>query len=350
MRRVVIVTGGCGFIGSHFVRTLHVERPSWHVINLDKLTYAGNVANVADVPLGDHYRFVTGDICDAPFLDELIGEARPWAVVNFAAESHVDRSILDSSPFLRTNVLGVQVLLDAVRRHRVQRFVQISTDEVYGDLDAPAAADEEAPLRPSSPYAASKAAADHLCLSYGRTYGTPVMIVRSANNYGPFQYPEKLVPLVIRNAVKGETIPVYGDGGQVRDWLHVADNCAAILRVLEHGEHGGVYNVGADNNRSNLQTVQMLCELIAAETGQSSETIRALVRFVPDRPGHDRRYALDTKRVRTQLGWAPQVDPDEGLLATVRWYLAHPAWLESATTGGYRDYYIAVYHRGWATR
>lgn len=350
MRRTVIVTGGCGFIGSHFVRSVYTKRQDWRVVNLDKLTYAGNPANVADVPVGQRYRFVRGDICDTPLLDELIEEERPWAIVNFAAESHVDRSILDSFPFLRTNIIGVQVLLEAARRHGVQRFVQISTDEVYGDLVAPATADEKAPLHPSSPYAASKAAADHLCLSYRRTYGTPVVIVRSANNYGPFQHPEKLIPLVIRNAMRGKAIPVYGDGSQVRDWLYVTDNCAAILRVLERGQDGAVYNVGAGNNRSNAETVYTLCELVAALTGRSPEAIRGLVEFVPDRPGHDRRYALDATRARDELEWIPEVSLREGLLTTVRWYLTHPEWLEAVTAHDYGDYYRAVYDRRWANR
>lgn len=346
MVRTVVVTGGCGFIGSHFVRLL-LRRPSWRVINLDNLTYAGNLASLQDVEGHPAYVFVRGDIADADAIDRIMKAYAPWAVVNFAAESHVDRSILDATPFLRTNILGVQTLLDAVRRHQVERFVQVSTDEVYGDAEERVPFDEAAPLRPSSPYAASKAAADLLCLAYHRTHAAPVVIARSANNYGPFQFPEKLLPLMIRNALAREPLPIYGDGAQVRDWLHVEDNCAALLLVLERGQVGRVYNVATGEYRTNLEVVRAACRAVAAETGVPASELEALIRFVADRPGHDRRYAIDVARVRSELRWRPETAFADGLRATVRWYLEHRDWIAQVTSGEYQRYYEAVYVRRW---
>lgn len=346
--RPILITGGCGFIGSHFVRLLHTTRPRWRVVNLDKLTYAGNPDNLADISEGDGYRFVQGDIADADLVDRLIREERPGAMVNYAAESHVDRSILDPAPFLQTNVVGLQVLLQAVRRHGVERFVQISTDEVYGDVDGLAPPPEDAPLRPSSPYAASKAAADLLVLAYRRTYGAPVLIVRSANNYGPYQFPEKLIPLMIRNVMAGEPLPVYGDGGQVRDWLYVDDNCDAILRVLERGQAGAVYNVGTGEHRPNMDVVRATCHLVAEEAHLDLQSILARIQSVPDRPGHDRRYALNAAKIRSELGWTPRTSFEEGLRRTVRWYLDHGDWIRRATSKDYQAYYDAVYRRLWS--
>lgn len=344
--RAILVTGGCGFIGGHFVRHLLQHRPGWRVINLDALTYAGRAADVPNAEQDGRYRFVRGSITDDRLLHELLRAEEPWAIVNFAAESHVDRSILDPAPFLASNVLGVQEILAAVRRHSTARFLQISTDEVYGDVDGLEPCDEEAPLRPSNPYAASKAAADLLCLAHRRTYGLPVLVVRSANNYGPSQFPEKLVPLMIRNALAGEALPVYGDGTNVRDWLYVEDTCGAVLRVLEEGQPGGVYNVAAAELHSNLDVVHAICRILAAEAGMDQEHLRGRIRFVPDRPGHDRCYRIDDRRVR-RLGWLPRVRFEDGLRRTVRWYLQHRDWLEQATSGEYAAYYRAVYVRQW---
>jgi dTDP-glucose 4,6-dehydratase len=345
--RTLLVTGGCGFIGSHFVR-MALGTGAWRVVNLDKLTYAGNLENVTDVLESPHHRFVRGDIADRQGVRTLLAEERPWAVVNFAAESHVDRSILDPTPFLQTNVLGTQVLLEAAREARVERFVQVSTDEVYGDAEGKDPFHESSPLTPSSPYAASKAAADLLCLAYARTYGVPVLIVRSSNNYGPYQFPEKLIPLLIRNALAGEVLPVYGDGLQRRDWLYVEDNCRAILRVLEAGRVGAIYNVGTGQERTNLEVVRTLCRILGEEAGLDPTEILRRVRHVADRPGHDRRYAMQTDRVRRELGWSPQVPFEEGLRRTVRWYLRHPDWVARVTTGEYLQYYEAVYLRRWS--
>ena len=348
MGHTVVVTGGCGFIGCHFVRLLYASRPEWRIVNVDKLTYAGNVENLGGIVEGSRYRFEHADIADAVAIDQLIREERPWAIVNFAAESHVDRSILDPAPFLWTNVVGVQVLLHAAQRHRIPRFVQVSTDEVYGDVAAPTLAGEDAPLRPGSPYAASKAAADLLCLAFHRTYDMPVVIVRSTNNYGPFQFPEKLIPLMVRNAVSGEPLPVYGDGGQVRDWLYVEDNCEAIRLVLEQGREGEIYNIGTGTGVTNLEVIRMLSRLLAAEARLDETGLLGLIRYVQDRPGHDRRYALDTRKIRDELGWIPRTPFREGLHSTVQWYLGHADWISRAISQDYHEYYDAVYRQHWS--
>jgi dTDP-glucose 4,6-dehydratase len=342
----VLVTGGCGFIGSHFIRAL-LRRGDHRVVNLDKLTYAGDPGRLTDVAGSPHYAFVQGDITDAGVVAEVIEAHRPWAVVNFAAESHVDRSLLDPGPFLHTNVLGVEVLLRLARRAGVERFLHISTDEVYGDAEGGDAATETSPLRPSSPYAASKAAADLLCLSYYRTWGTPVVVARSSNNYGPYQFPEKLIPLVILNALSGRELPLYGDGLQRRDWLYVEDNCEALLLVLDRGAPGGVYNIGTGEERTNLDVVRAICALVARRTGRDVDGLYARIRPVADRPGHDRRYALNTARVRGELGWAPRTTFEEGLERTVAWYLANQAWLARVTGSDFAAYYHTVYERRW---
>lgn len=341
----VLVTGGCGFIGSHFVRLLR-ERTAWRIVNLDKLTYAGDVERVAGWSDERRYRFVRGDIADRALIQTLFQEERPWAVVNFAAESHVDRSILDATPFLEANVTGVQALLEAARQCAVDRFVQISTDEVYGDLPDDSRASEDSALRPSSPYAASKAAADLLCLAYRRTYDFPILITRSSNNYGPWQFPEKLIPLMIRNALAGEALPLYGDGLQQRDWLHVADNSEAILAVLLNGDVGAVYNVATGRERTNVEVAQALRRALSDETGKDLDDLPD-VRFTPDRPGHDRRYALEARKVSDELGWVPAVGFDEGLIQTVRWYLQHRGWVERICSGAYLEYHADIYTRHW---
>jgi len=342
----VLVTGGCGFIGSRFVRLI-LDWGEWRVVNLDKLSYAGNLENLDGLKEGTCYRFVKGDIADPTSVQSLFQGERPWAVVNFAAESHVDRSIMDPSPFLRSNIMGFEVLLEAARRHGVERFVQVSTDEVYGDAEEQEPFHEGSPLTPSNPYAASKAAADLLCLAYCRTFDLPVLIVRSTNNYGPFQFPEKLIPLMISNALNSEELPVYGDGGQRRDWLYVEDNCAAIFRVLQSGQVGTIYNVGVGGNRTNLEVVRAICRLLAEEAQLDLEALLGSIRFITDRPGHDRRYALNTRRIQEELGWVPQVAFETGLRRTVRWYLEHQDWVRRVVSGEYRAYYEAVYLRAW---
>lgn len=345
----VLVTGGCGFIGGHFVRLLLARTP-WRIVNLDALTYAGDLERLEGSPEGERYRFVRGDITDRGFLQRLFQEERPSSVVNFAAESHVDRSILDAAPFLTTNVAGVQALLEVARQSPVERFVQISTDEVYGDLGEGVRASEDSPLRPSSPYAASKAAADLLCLAYRRTHNLPVIITRSANNYGPWQFPEKLIPLLIRNALAGEALPLYGDGMQQRDWLHVTDNCEAILAVLGTGEVGAVYNVATGRELTNVEVAQALRRTLAQEMDRTPDGGGPNIRFVPDRPGHDRRYAMNAGKIHRELGWSPRIGFDEGMVQTVRWYLRHRDWIERICSGAYMEYHASVYARHWRSQ
>ncbi|MFH1842253.1 MAG: dTDP-glucose 4,6-dehydratase [bacterium] len=333
----VLVTGGAGFIGANFIRHL-LKNSDERVINLDKLTYAGNLENLAG--LEDHpcYRFVRGDVCDQGLVAGLLAEEQVTAVVHFAAESHVDRSVDAPREFLDTNVLGTQVLLEAARQAGVDRFLQISTDEVYGSLGDTGAFTEETPLAPNSPYAASKAAADLVCRAYHHTFQMPVIITRCSNNYGPYQFPEKLIPLMIANALEGKSLPIYGDGLNVRDWLYVEDHCAAIKCVLERGRPGEVYNVGGHNELQNLTLVKLLLREL-----QLSEE---LITFVPDRPGHDRRYAIDAGKIARELGWTPAVTFDEGLASTVRWYLDNRSWWETIRCGAYRDYYDRLYGQG----
>ncbi|MEM4522582.1 MAG: dTDP-glucose 4,6-dehydratase [Nitrososphaeria archaeon] len=341
----ILVTGGCGFIGSNFIRYLLKEHPDWRVVNLDKLTYAGNLKNLEGIEEDSRYRFIRGDIADRALVERLFSEERFDAVVNFAAESHVDRSLLDPSPFIETNVKGVQVLLEAARKYPVWRFVQISTDEVYGSLGPEGKFTEESPLLPNSPYAASKAAADLLCRSYYKAYGIPVIITRSSNNYGPYQFPEKLIPFMIWNALKGNPLPVYGQGENVRDWLYVEDNCRAIDLVLRKGRVGEVYNIGGGFERRNIDVVRKICLLLSEELKKPSEEFLGLIAFIKDPRGkaHDFRYALDCKKIRTEVGWEPSVDFEEGLKRTVRWYLEHKDWIESVITGEYHNYYVQFY-------
>jgi dTDP-glucose 4,6-dehydratase len=330
----VLVTGGAGFIGSNFVRHLLADE-GWRVVNLDLLTYAGNLENLAGLEDDPRYRFVRGDVRDHALVRDLLRTERIEGVVHFAAESHVDRSIDAPQAFLETNVLGTQTLLEECRRAGVARFLQVSTDEVYGSLGPEGAFREETPLAPNSPYAASKAAADLVCRAYHRTFGFPVVITRCSNNYGPYQFPEKLIPLMIANALEDRPLPVYGDGRNVRDWLFVADHCEAIELVLREGAPGEVYNIGGSNELENIALVRLLLR----ELGKGED----LITFVPDRPGHDRRYAIDAGKIRRELGWAPRHGFAEGLAATVRWYLDHRAWWEKIRSGEYRDYYERMY-------
>ncbi len=341
----LLVTGGCGFIGSNFIRYVLREHPDWKIVNLDKLTYAGNPENLKELEGDPRYRFVKGDIAEGNLVDDLFGSERFDAVVNFAAESHVDRSILDPGPFIETNVKGVQVLLEAARRHGVGRFVQISTDEVYGSLGDEGKFTELSPLMPNSPYAASKASADLLCRAYFKAYGVPVLITRSSNNYGPYQFPEKLIPLMIRNALSGRELPVYGEGKQIRDWLFVLDNCRAIDLVLREGRPGEVYNIGGGNEKRNIEVVETICRILAEETGEDPEVYMKLICHIPDPRGeaHDYRYALDCSKIRQELGWEPRVRFDEGLRITVRWYLENQKWLQRVISGEYRRYYLHLY-------
>jgi dTDP-glucose 4,6-dehydratase len=331
----VLVTGGAGFIGSNFVRLLRRERPDWTVVNLDKLTYAGNAESLADLRDDPKHVFVRGDIANAELVEHLLRNHGIDAIFNLAAESHVDRSILGPGIFVETNVSGTQVLLEAARQAKVNRFVQISTDEVYGSLGASGKFSESSPLKPSSPYSASKTAADLLALAYGHTFGMDVVVTRCSNNYGPYQFPEKLIPLMIANAFEGRKLPVYGDGLQVRDWIHVDDHNRALLAALERGRAGEVYNVGADNEWPNLQIVGKILELVGKG--------RELIEHVKDRPGHDRRYAIDASKARAELGWAPRISFAEGLRGTVDWYLKNRGWWERVRTGEYRTYYERNY-------
>jgi dTDP-glucose 4,6-dehydratase len=330
----VMVTGGCGFIGSNFVRHLLEADPQVQIVNFDCLTYAGNLQNLADLTDHPRYRFIKGDITDREAVRSAV---RPGvsAIINFAAESHVDRSILDSGPFVRTNVMGTQVLLDAAREFKVPRFVQVSTDEVYGSLGAVGSFTEETPLAPNSPYAASKAAADLLVRSYVHTFEVPAVITRCSNNYGPFQFPEKLIPLFITNLQRGEPVPVYGDGLNVRDWIHVRDHCTAIECVWRSGRPGEVYNIGGRCEKTNLELTHTLIDIMGKSRGS--------IRYVKDRPGHDRRYAIDCAKIERELGWRPAVTFAEGLKNTVRWYLEHQDWVTNIRTKEYLKYYERQY-------
>jgi dTDP-glucose 4,6-dehydratase len=342
--RTLLVTGGAGFIGSNFVRLVR-ERKLARVVNLDKLTYAGHRGSLRDLDADPGHVFVQGDIGDSRLVSDLLERHRPWAVVNFAAESHVDRSILGPEAFVDTNVVGTFRLLEAARAYRGApdgefRFLQISTDEVYGSLapDDPGFS-ERTPYAPNSPYASSKAAADHFVRAYHHTYGFPVLTTHCSNNYGPYQFPEKLIPVVILGALGGQPLPVYGDGLQVRDWLYVEDHCEAILRVLERGRPGQTYNVGGGNQITNLELVRRLCALLDEQVPDSPHRPHArLIRHVADRPGHDRRYAIDDAKIRTELGWQPGVGLADGLARTVRWYLEHGEWIAEVRSGEYRSW------------
>jgi dTDP-glucose 4,6-dehydratase len=331
----LLVTGGCGFIGSNFIRGMLEDDPESRIVNLDKLTYAGNPENLASVSESDRYVFRQGDIADRPGLDGLLEEFAIGGIVNFAAESHVDRSILDSTPFIDTNIGGTQVLIDAARAAGIERFVQVSTDEVYGSLGPTGAFTEQTPLAPNSPYAASKAAADLLVRAAVQTHGFPGLITRCSNNYGPYQFPEKLIPLFISNALDHQPLPVYGDGENVRDWIHVDDHCRGIAAVLRRGEAGEVYNFGGRAEMSNIGLTRRLLGLL--------DRPESLIRFVPDRPGHDQRYAIDCSRAENELDWSPQVGFDDGLAATVEWYLQNSEWVDRIRSGAYREYYQQQY-------
>ena len=329
----VFVTGGAGFIGSNFIRYALGARNDFTVVNYDKLTYAGNLANLEAVDRNPNYTFVKDDICDAPAVEAAMYGCD--AVVHFAAESHVDRSIYEPAPVIQTNVTGTFNLLEVARKISVSRFVHVSTDEVYGDIPAGAFADENSPLQPSSPYSASKAGSDLLVRAYVRTYNFPALITRSSNNYGPYQFPEKFVPLMVTNAFSDKALPVYGDGKQQRDWLYVEDNCRAILAVLERGKIGEVYNIGGLDLEENLTMARRILQLAGKP--------ESLLSYVQDRPGHDRRYAVTCKKIDTELGWKPRTSLQDGLRQTIDWYKNNKKWLDDVHDGEYRSYYDKYY-------
>lgn len=334
MRRTLLVTGGAGFMGSAFIRHILAARPETHVVNFDKLTYAGNLENLASVTDDPRYAFVRGDIADAAAVEKTLTEHHPEAIINYAAETHVDRSILAPEAFIRTDVLGTYVLLEAAKRHQVERYVQISTDEVYGAV-AEGETDESASLEPRSPYAASKAGGDHLVQAYFTTYGIPTILTRACNNYGPYQYPEKLIPLFITNLVTGGKVPVYGDGKQIREWLYVDDHAAAIATVLERGKPGQIYNIGSGERLENIDVTQQLLEAF--------EKSEELIDYIADRAGHDRRYAPNSEKIRSELGWQPKVRFREGLAKTIAWYCGNEAWWKKLKSGEYLAYYKQQY-------
>ncbi len=329
----VLVTGGAGFIGSNFIHYILEQHTDWEVINLDKLTYAGNLDNLKDIQDYPGYRFTKGDIGDRQFVDGLLSSDIN-VIVNFAAESHVDRSIEDASPFIETNVKGTQVLLDGTRKYQVQKFIQVSTDEVYGSIES-GSYNEKSSLSPGNPYSASKAAGDLLCYSYFQTYRLPVIVTRCTNNFGPFQFPEKLIPLVVTNALEGKSIPVYGDGLNSRDWIYVTDHCRALDMVLQKGEPGQIYNIAGMNEITNLELIQQLLQLL--------DKPRDLIQFVTDRPGHDRRYAVDATKISKELDYRPEYSFEKGLSSTVDWYLKNESWWQRIKSGEYTSYYDRMY-------
>ena len=348
----LLVTGGAGFIGSNFIQyILDKQQDLVLLLDLDLLTYAGNLENLEPVKDDPRYRFVKGDIRDKTLVEKLFAEYDFDTVVHFAAESHVDRSILEPEVFLTTNIIGTQTLLDAAKRHwnldpdnkhsreyrPGVRYLQVSTDEVYGALGSTGLFTETTPLAPNSPYSASKTGADLIVRAYHQTYGLPVNITRCSNNYGPYQFPEKLIPLMIHNARQDKPLPVYGDGMQIRDWLHVKDHCSAIATVLEKGKTGEVYNIGGNNEKANIEIVRLILEALGKP--------ESLITYVQDRPGHDRRYAIDNTKITTELGWAPAYTFEEGIKETIRWYLDHPGWVERVTSGAYQRYYQEMYQQ-----
>ena len=347
MNNCIIVTGGAGFIGSNFV-SAWVKGGLGQVINLDKLTYAGNLANLADIEHNPQHLFVQGDIADRALIDDLLKQHQPCAIVNFAAESHVDRSIHAPGEFIQTNIVGTFNLLEAARAYWSDldeadkpcfRFLHVSTDEVYGSLSATDPAfTETKSYEPNSPYSASKAASDHLVRAYYHTYGMPVLTTNCSNNYGPYHFPEKLIPLVIHNALTGNPLPIYGNGQQIRDWLYVEDHCSAIRRVLEVGKVGEVYNIGGWNEKANIDVVHTLCDILDKEKPKQSGSYRDQITFVTDRPGHDQRYAIDASKIERELGWKPVETFETGILKTVIWYLAHQNWVQNVTSGQYKNW------------
>ncbi len=331
----ILVTGGAGFIGSNFVRYMLQNYPDIKIINFDKLTYAGNLENLKDVEDNPNYHFVKGDICNQELVEYVVQKFEVDTIINFAAESHVDRSILGPEIFIRTNVLGTQVLLEVTKKFELEKFIQISTDEVYGSLGPEGKFTEDMPLSPNSPYAASKASADLLCRAYFKTFGVPVIITRCSNNFGPYQFPEKLIPLMIINALNDKPLPVYGDGKNVRDWIYVIDHCRAIDFVLQKGKLGEIYNIGASNEWQNIDIVKLILKKLGKP--------ESLIKFVKDRPGHDRRYAMDWTKIKIELGWEPIYNFEDALTETINWYIQNENWWKRVISGEYQNYYQAWY-------
>ena len=349
----ILVSGGCGFIGSNFVHLLLEKNPNVAVVNFDKLTYAGNLKNLEGISASKQYTFVKGDICDRNLLLSTLEKYEVNTIVHFAAESHVDRSITGPADFIQSNIVGTFTLLDAAKEvwqgnFMDKRFIHVSTDEVYGSLGGEGFFTEETPYDPRSPYSASKASSDHLASAYFHTYGLPVIITNCSNNYGPYQFPEKLIPLIIHNALNGKDLPVYGDGKNVRDWLYVNDHCSGILEVLEGGMLGEKYNIGGNNEKQNIQVVHIICDLLDEKVGllPSGKPRRSLVGYVKDRPGHDRRYAIDASKIKNELGWKPSVSFETGIRHTIDWYLDNSEWVASVMDGSYREYYEKQYGAG----
>lgn len=351
--RILLVTGGCGFIGANFVRLLNEEYPQWRVVNLDKLTYAGNLRNLDGIKEGENYRFIKGDICDGELIEGIFAEEAIDTVIHFAAESHVDRSITGPADFIQTNIVGTFTLLENAKKSWLDGswqgnppiFLHVSTDEVYGSLGDTGLFTETTPYDPRSPYSASKASSDHLVNAYYHTYGLPVMITNCSNNYGPFQFPEKLIPLIFNNCIKEKSLPVYGDGKNVRDWLYVQDHCEAIVAVLESGKHGNCYNIGGNNEKQNIEVVNIICDTLDEKLGllSSGENRRSLITQVTDRLGHDRRYAIDASKTREKIGWQPKVTFAQGIRKTIEWYLANQRWSDGVIDGSYTKYYQEMY-------
>ena len=350
MSKTIIVTGGAGFIGSNFVFHMLDKYPEYRIVCLDKLTYAGNLSTLEPVMKNPNFRFVKADICDRDAVYRLFEEEKPDIIVNFAAESHVDRSIENPDIFLKTNIMGTAVLMDACRKYGIERYHQVSTDEVYGDLplDRPDLFfTEETPIHTSSPYSSSKAAADLLVLAYHRTYGLPVSISRCSNNYGPYHFPEKLIPLIINNALHGKKLPVYGDGKNVRDWLYVDDHAKAIDMVQENGRLGETYNVGGHNEKQNIEIINIiidtLLEMLPADDPRRALVSKDLITYVEDRKGHDRRYAIAPDKIKAEIGWEPETMFKEGIRKTIAWYFEHEDWMKNVTSGDYQKYYEDMY-------
>jgi dTDP-glucose 4,6-dehydratase len=333
--RKLLVTGGAGFIGSNFVRMVLSEHPDCFIVNIDKLTYAGNLENLAGLENHPNHKFIRGNICDGDLIEDIIGEYKIDVIINFAAESHVDRSITAPKVFIETNVTGTLTLLEAAHNKKLERFIQISTDEVYGSLGPEGKFTEQTPLAPNSPYSASKAAADHLVEAFGHTWGVKYNISRCSNNYGPYQFPEKLIPLMINNALNDKELPIYGDGLYVRDWLYVYDHCTAIWKVLAEAPPGEVYNIGGCNERTNLEVIELILKRLKKP--------KSLIKHVKDRPGHDRRYAIEAEKIMTELRWRPSVSFEEGISRTTDWYLKNQKWLTNVVSGDYQKYYDAMY-------